>query len=86
VNRTIHTNCHSSKATTNHESPRLRPALRGFASEIGSNSASLRNNLEGKLISPPKLPIRRPNQGYFMSTTFIGRLPNTHISEEGLSE
>ncbi|MFZ5865744.1 MAG: hypothetical protein ACOYXY_07685, partial [Thermodesulfobacteriota bacterium] len=37
----------------NHESSRLRRTLRGFASETGSKSASLRNNLEGRLISPP---------------------------------
>jgi len=37
--------------TTNHESPRIRSALRGFASETGRKSATLR------------LPIRRSDQG-----------------------
>jgi len=47
-------------------------ALRGFASEVGGKSASLRNNLEGRLISHPNLPIRKPGQERLMPTTFIG--------------
>ena len=52
--------------TTNHESPRLRPTLRGFASEMGSKSATLRHPAEGRLISPPHLPIRTPEDTCFM--------------------
>jgi hypothetical protein len=34
-------------------------------------SASLRNNLEGRLISPPNLPIHRPDLEHLMPTTFL---------------
>jgi len=66
------TNRHSQRATTNYESPRLRRPLRGFASELGCKSASLRNNLEGRLISPPNHPICNPVQRCLMPATFIG--------------
>ena len=73
--------------TTNHESPRLRPTLRGFASEMGSKSATLRHPAEGRLISPPHLPIRTPDDGCFMPTPFIGvRLQSVNFAGEQLSQ
>jgi len=58
--------------TTNHESPRLRTTLCGFAPETGNKSARLRHPAEGRLISPPHLPVRTPEGRYFMATPFIG--------------
>jgi hypothetical protein len=44
---------HRHRLSTNQESPRIRQALRSFALERVSKSASLRNNFKGRLISKP---------------------------------
>jgi hypothetical protein len=48
-------------------------------------SASLRNNLEGRLISPPNVPIRGPGQEYLMPTTLVRMLlPRGNIHEASM--
>ena len=75
-----HTNLHAPfSGTTNHESPRLRSTLRGFASERDMKSAMLRHNLEWRCISPPNLPIRRSDHRCFMRRPFIGM--RLHMSD-----
>ena len=55
--------CPSIWGTTHHETPRLRPTLRGFASEMGSKRATLRHPAEGRLISLRTSPYVHPMTG-----------------------